>query len=78
MKQLFMLLDTYFKSSTYRYMYPINWIAYQQDCEDALKLECSYEDLKVNNEVKKVAKQIKKQRRYINHIYRLYEKNGLW
>ena len=47
---------------------------YQQECEDAFKLECSDEDIKCDKEARKLFKQIRKQSRYVKRIQRLINK----
>lgn len=51
-----------------------NLLAYQSDCVDAFKIECSVEDIKTNPEAKKLAKYINKQSKIIDKIVRLLAK----
>lgn len=44
---------------------------WQQECEDALRLDCSLEDIKIVPEARKLWKFLKKQRRYVNLVQRL-------
>ena len=51
-----------------------NLQAYQKDCVDAFRMECSPSDIKTNPEAKKLAKCINKQGKKIDKITRLYGK----
>lgn len=51
--------------------------AYQTDLEDAFRLECSADDIKVNSEVRKLFKFIKKQRKRVNKFINSQKKNKL-
>lgn len=51
-----------------------NLQAYQKDCVDAFRMECSSSDIKTNPEAKKLAKYINKQGKKIDKITRLYRK----
>lgn len=51
-----------------------NLQAYQKDCVDAFRMECSSSDIKTNPEAKKLAKYINKQGKKIDKITRLYKK----
>ena len=48
--------------------------AFQADCVDAFKMECSKEDFKNNPEAKKLAKYINRQGRKIDRITKLQSK----
>lgn len=52
-------------------------LAYQSDCVDAFKMECSMEDIKINPEAKKLAKYINRQSKIIDKIVRFLTKIGL-
>ena len=55
-------------------MNKFDWQQYQQDLEDAFKLECSEEDVENNKEAKKLFKWLQKQRKYVNKIEKLQQK----
>ena len=44
---------------------------YHQDCVDAFRMECSTEDIRNNQEAKKLAKYINKQARKVDKIVKL-------
>lgn len=47
---------------------------FQSDCVDALRMECSEEDIKNNPEARQLAKRINKQGKRIDKIIKLYRK----
>jgi hypothetical protein len=49
-------------------------LMYQRDCVNTFKMDCSTEDIKINPEVKKLAKYINRQGRTIDKIVRLLTK----
>lgn len=51
-----------------------NLRAYQRDCVDAFRMECSAEDIKSNPEAKKIAKFINRQGKKIDRILKQYDK----
>lgn len=51
-----------------------NLQAYQKDCVDAFRMECSPSDIRTNPEAKKLAKYINKQGKKIDKITRLQRK----
>ena len=48
--------------------------AYQSNCADAFRMECSPSDIRINPEAKKLAKYINKQGRIIDRVMRLLTK----
>lgn len=52
----------------------MNLKAYQRDCVDAFRMECSEKDIENNQEAKKLAKFINKMGRKIDKIERLRSK----
>lgn len=55
-------------------MNKFDWWQYQQDLEDAFWLDCSTEDIKNDKEVKKMFKQLKKQRIWAQMMEKLHQK----
>lgn len=55
-------------------MSKFDWWQYQQDCEDAFRLDCSEEDVKNDKEAKKLFKQLQKQRKCVQIMDKLYQK----
>jgi hypothetical protein len=55
-------------------MEKIDWLAYQQDVESAFWLDCSEEDLKTDEQARKLYRQLKQQRTYIEQIDKLSNK----
>lgn len=51
-----------------------NLQAYQSDCVDAFRMECSPSDIRNNTEAKKLAKYINRQGKKIDKITRLQRK----
>ena len=51
-----------------------NLQAYQSDCVDAFRMECSPSDIKTNPEAKRLARYINKQGKKIDKIIRLQRK----
>lgn len=51
-----------------------NLQAYQSDCVDAFRMECSPSDIKTNPEAKRLARYINKQGKKIDKIVRLQRK----
>lgn len=49
-------------------------LAYQSNCVDAFRMECSVEDIKTNSEAKKLAKYINRQGKIIDKVVRLLKK----
>ena len=50
---------------------------YQQDLECAFKLDCSPEDIKQDKEAAKLYKKLKQQRKYVDKIKRITERQIL-
>ena len=48
--------------------------AYQRDCVDAFRMECSAEDIRSNKEAKKLAKFINRQGKKIDRVLKQYSK----
>lgn len=67
------ILSLFLSMSEFRYRCPrgIDWLAYQQECEDAFRLECSEEDIKCDEDARRLYKYLKRQRTYIRRIDRI-------
>ena len=51
-----------------------NLQAYQSDCVNAFRMECSPSDIRTNSEAKKLAKYINRQGKIIDKIIRVLKK----
>lgn len=50
---------------------------HQQELEDSFRLDCSAEDVETNKEAYKLYKKLKKQRKYVDKIKRITERQIL-